>query len=51
MRLFSVQVKAPGDSVFVNSLKEEINNITSCFDKEQDLRVNWEYLKYKIFRF
>ena len=34
-----------------NSLKEEINNVASCFDKEQDSRVNWEYLKYKIFRF
>ena len=39
------------DPVFVNSLKEEINNVASCFDKEQDPRVNWEYLKYKIFRF
>ena len=39
------------DPVFVNSLKEKINNVASCFDKEQDPRVNWEYLKYKIFRF
>ena len=39
------------DPVFVNSLKEEINNVASCFDKEQDPRVNWEYLQYKIFRF
>ena len=39
------------DPVFVNSLKEEINNVASCFDKEQDPRVNWEYLEYKIFRF
>ena len=23
------------DPVFVNSLKEEINNVTSCFDKKQ----------------
>ena len=29
--------------VFVNSLKEEINSVASCFDKEQDTRVNWEY--------
>ena len=34
--------------VFVNSLKEEINNVASCLDKEQDSRINWEYLKYKI---
>ena len=39
------------DPVYVNSLKKEINNVASCFDKEQDSRVNWEYLKYKIFRF
>ena len=39
------------DPVFVNSLKEEINNVGSCFDKEQDPRVNWKYLKYKICRF
>ena len=39
------------DPVFVNSLKEEINTVASCFDKEQDRRVNWEYLKYKMFRF
>ena len=39
------------DPVFVNSLKEEVDNVASCFDKEQDSRVNWEYLKYKMFRF
>ena len=39
------------DPVFVNFLKEEVNNVASCFDKEQDPRVNWEYLKYKIFSF
>ena len=39
------------DPVFVISLKEEINNVASCFDKEQDPRVNWEYLNYKLFRF
>ena len=38
------------DPVFVNSLKEEIKNVTSCFDKEQDASL-WEYLKNKIFRF
>ena len=39
------------DPVFVNSLKEERNNVASSFDKEQDQTVNWEYLKYKIFKF
>ena len=39
------------DPVFDNSLKEESNNVASCFVKEQDPRLNWEYLKYKIFMF
>ena len=39
------------DLLFVESLQDEIKTVSSNFEDEQDPRVNWEFLKYKIFRF
>ena len=39
------------DKVFVESLKQHIGQLKSLFYDEQDPRINWDYLKYKIFRF
>ena len=39
------------DPLFVESLQNEIRTASSNFKYEQDLRVNWEFFKYKIFRF
>ena len=39
------------DKVFVKTLKENINEWVSVSDEQQDPRVNWEFLKHKIFRF
>ena len=39
------------DLLFVESLQDEIKTVSSSFRDDQDPRVNWEFLKYKIFRF
>ena len=39
------------DPLFVESLQDEIKTVSSSFRDDQDPRVNWEFLKYKIFRF
>ena len=39
------------DPLFAQSLPNEIKTMSSNFKDEQDPRVNWEFLKYKIFRF
>ena len=39
------------DKVFVEALKENNNEWVSVSDKQQDPRVNWEFLKHKIFCF
>ena len=39
------------DLLFVESLQDEIKTVSTNFKNEQDLRVKWEFLKYKIFRF
>ena len=38
------------DKVFVETLKQNINERVSVSDKQQDPRVNWEFLKHKSFR-
>ena len=38
------------DPLFVESLQDEIKTVSSSFRDDQDLGVNWEFLKYKIFR-
>ena len=37
--------------LLVESLQDEIKTVSSNFKDEQDPRVNWESLEYKIFRF
>ena len=39
------------DPLFIESLQNEIKTVSSNFKDEEDPRVNWEFLKYKIFRF
>ena len=39
------------DPLFVESLQDEIKTVSSSFRDDQHPRVNWEFLKYKIFRF
>ena len=39
------------DLLFVESLQDEMKIVSSSFTDDQDPRVNWEFLKYKIFRF
>ena len=39
------------DPLFVESLQNEIRTVSCNLKDEQDPRVNWEFLKYKIFRF
>ena len=39
------------DPLFIESLQDEIKTVSSSFKDEHDPRVNWEFLKYKIFRF
>ena len=39
------------DNKFVETLKNNIREWKSMFDSQQDPRVKWEFLKYKIFRF
>ena len=37
--------------LFVESLQDEFKTVSSNFKDEQNSRVNWEFLKYKTFRF
>ena len=39
------------DPLSVESLQDEIKTVSSNFKDEQDPHVNWEFVKYKIFRF
>ena len=39
------------DNKFVETLKNNICEWKFTFDSQQDPRVKWEFLKYKIFRF
>ena len=39
------------DPLFVECSQNEIKTVSSNFQDEQDPRVNWEFLKYKIFKF
>ena len=39
------------NKVFVETLKENINEWASVSNEQQDPRVDWEFLKHKIFRF
>ena len=39
------------DNEFVETLKNNICEWKSTFDSQQDPKVKWDFLKYKIFRF
>ena len=39
------------DKVFVEKLRTYISDVKSTFNKHQDSRIKWEFLKYKIQRF
>ena len=47
-RYWKFNISLTEDDHFVESLKSYIKNFKPSFD---DPRVNWEFLKYKIFRF